>query len=176
VPQSRHRKSKARKKPKGLYASPPPRPGNKSRNVRTVAILIVAVVAVAIVAYVLWRRGTQQAEGPETVTASGLKYVDLVVGDGPSPQIGQTLSVHYTGTLLNGQKFDSSLDTGQPMEFQYGRTPMIKGWDEGLKTMKVGGKRKLTIPPGLGYGAAGRPPKIPPNSTLLFEIELLEIK
>lgn len=177
MPLSRHRKSKARKKPKGFYASPPPRnPGNKNRNVRVVAILIVAAVAVAIVAYVLWRRGTQQAGGPETVTASGLKYVDIVVGDGPSPQIGQTLSVHYTGKLLNGVQFDSSLDRGTPMEFQFGRTPMIKGWDEGLTTMKVGGKRKLTIPPALGYGASGRPPDIPPNATLLFEIELLSIK
>ena len=143
---------------------------------RTVGIIIVAVVAIAIVVYVLWRRGALRAEGPETVTASGLKYVDLVVGDGPSPQIGQTLSVHYTGTLLNGVKFDSSLDRGTPMEFQYGRTPMIKGWDEGLATMKVGGKRKLTIPPSIGYGARGKPPDIPPNATLQFEIDLLSIK
>jgi peptidylprolyl isomerase len=138
-------------------------------------IVIVALVAAAAIAWMLLRgRGE---EGPETVTASGLKYVDLVVGDGPSPQIGQTLSVHYTGTLLNGQKFDSSLDKGKPMEFQYGRSPMIKGWDEGLKTMKVGGKRKLTVPPSLGYGPTGNPDAdIPPNATLLFEIELLAIK
>jgi peptidylprolyl isomerase len=139
-------------------------------------MLIVAALAVAVVVYVFWRRGTQQAEGPETVTVSGLKFVDLVVGDGPSPQVGQTLSVHYTGTLLNGRKFDSSLDRNAPMEFQFGRDPMIKGWDEGLSTMKVGGKRKLIIPPALGYGARGKPPDIPPNSTLVFEIELLAIK
>ena len=142
---------------------------------RIIAIVIVAALAVALVGYVLTRRGTPAA-GSEVTTASGLKYVDLVVGDGPSPQIGQTLSVHYTGTLLNGQKFDSSLDRGTPMEFQFGRTPMIKGWDEGLTTMKVGGKRKLTIPPVLGYGARGKPPDIPPNSTLVFEIDLLGIK
>jgi len=176
VPLSRHRKSKAKKKPKGLYASPAPRnPANKGSNVRVVAIVIVAVIAVGIVVYVMWRRGRLEA-GLETVTLSGLKYVDLVVGDGPSPQVGQTLSVHYTGTLVNGEKFDSSYDRATPMEFQFRRSPMIKGWDEGLSTMKVGGKRKLTIPPALGYGAGGKPPDIPPNATLLFEIELLAIK
>lgn len=175
MPLSRHRKSKVRKKPKGLYASAPTRnPSSQSRNVRTVAILIVAAVAIGIVAWVMLRRGGQA--GPETVTASGLKYVDLTVGDGPSPQKGQTLSVHYTGTLMNGEKFDSSLDRGAPMEFQFGETPMIKGWDEGLTTMRVGGKRKLTIPPALAYGPRGKPPDIPPNATLQFEIELLAIK
>lgn len=141
---------------------------------RGLAILVVAALAVAVGTWVVLRRGGQSEQ--ERVTATGLKYVDLVVGDGPSPQMGQTLSVHYTGTLLNGEKFDSSLDRGTPMEFQYGRTPMIKGWDEGLKTMKVGGKRKLTVPPSLGYGPSGKPPDIPPNSTLVFEIELLAIK
>jgi peptidylprolyl isomerase len=175
VPQSRHRKSKARKKPKGLYASPPLRPGNKSRNVRTVAIVIVALVAVAIVAYVL-RRGAQQAEGPETVTPSGLKYVDLRVGDGPSPQIGQKLSVHYKGMLADGKEFENSYDTGRPYEFAIGRGEVIKGWDEGIMTMKLGGKRKLTIPPALAYGVRGQPPDIPPNSTLVFEVELVSIK
>jgi peptidylprolyl isomerase len=136
---------------------------------------LVAIMALGAVVYVLTHR-SQQAQGPETVTASGLKYVDLVVGDGPSPQVGQTLTVHYTGTLLNGRQFDSSRDRGQPMQFQYRRDPMIKGWDEGLSTMKVGGRRKLTIPPALGYGLSGKPPDIPPNSTLLFDIELLDIK
>lgn len=175
MPQSRHRKSKARKKPKGLYASPPSRPGNKSRNVRTVLIVIVVVVAVAIVAYVL-RRGAQQAEGPEIVTASGLKYVDLRAGDGPSPQIGQKLSVHYRGTLSNGKEFENSYDSGRPYEFAIGRGEVIKGWDEGIMTMKLGGKRKLTIPPALAYGVRGQPPDIPPNSTLVFEVELVGIK
>jgi peptidylprolyl isomerase len=175
VPQSRHRKSKARKKPKGLYASQPTRPANKSRRLRTILIVIVAVVAVAFVVYVL-RRGAQQAEGPEIVTASGLKYVDLRMGDGPSPQMGQKLSVHYKGMLINGNEFENSYDTGRPYEFAIGRGEVIKGWDEGIMTMKLGGKRKLTIPPALAYGVRGQPPDIPPNSTLIFEVELVGIK
>ena len=137
---------------------------------------LVAVFALSFVVYVLVRRG-QQAAGPEVVTASGLKYSDVFVGDGPSPQPGQTISVHYTGTLTNGKKFDSSFDHGgQPYTFKIGTGVVIKGWDEGLMTMRVGGKRKLVIPPNLGYGMRGNPPDIPPNSTLLFDVELVEIK
>jgi peptidylprolyl isomerase len=146
----------------------------KARNLRTILILIVAAIAVGFAAWVMLRQRGQA--GPETVTASGLTYVDLAVGDGPSPQIGQTVSVHYTGTLLNGQEFESSLRTGVPYDFQIGRGEVIKGWDEGIMTMKVGGKRKLTIPPALAYGVRGSPPKIPPNSTLVFEVELMAIK
>ena len=111
--------------------------------------------------------------GAEVTTPSGLKYTDLLVGTGDSPKPGQMVTVHYTGTLENGTKFDSSVDRGQPFTFQIGVGRVIKGWDEGVMTMKVGGKRKLVIPPGLGYGARGAGGVIPPNATLLFEVELL---
>jgi hypothetical protein len=109
-------------------------------------------------------------------TPSGLKYEDTVVGTGESPQAGQEVTVHYTGTLEDGTKFDSSLDRGQPFKFKIGVQQVIKGWDEGVMTMKVGGKRKLVIPPQLGYGARGAGGVIPPNATLVFEVELLGVK
>jgi FKBP-type peptidyl-prolyl cis-trans isomerase/Domain of unknown function (DUF4440) len=108
-------------------------------------------------------------------TQSGLKYEDIVVGTGASPQPGQEVAVHYTGMLDTGAKFESSLDSGEPIRFQIGVGRVIKGWDEGLMTMKVGGKRKLVIPPHLGYGARRVGP-IPANSTLVFEVELLSVK
>ncbi len=111
----------------------------------------------------------------QITTSSGLKYVDLVVGTGESPKEGQMVTVHYTGTFENGVKFDSSVDRGQPITFPIGAGRVIKGWDEGLMTMKIGGKRKLIIPPDLAYGARGRP-GIPPNATLLFEVELLGVQ
>lgn len=109
-------------------------------------------------------------------TESGLRYEDIVTGTGPSPQSGQEVTVHYTGTLEDGTKFDSSLDRGQPFKFKIGVGQVIKGWDEGVMTMKVGGKRKLVIPPQLGYGARGAGRVIPPNATLVFEVELLDVQ
>ncbi len=110
-----------------------------------------------------------------TVTASGLKYEDKVVGTGASPKTGQRVTVHYTGTLVNGTKFDSSLDRGQPFTFVIGTGSVIKGWDEGVATMKVGGKRILYVPAALGYGSRANGP-IPANSDLIFEVELLAVQ
>jgi peptidylprolyl isomerase len=112
----------------------------------------------------------------QVTTASGLKYVEITEGTGELPAKGQTISVHYTGTLENGQKFDSSRDRNSAFEFQIGEGQVIKGWDEGLSTMKVGGRRKLIIPAELGYGARGAGGAIPPNATLIFDVELLKIK
>ena len=106
-------------------------------------------------------------------TASGLQYEDLALGTGEDPVPGRKVNVHYTGWLTNGTKFDSSHDRNQPFSFVLGQGQVIKGWDEGVASMKVGGKRKLTIPPELGYGARGFPGAIPPNSILVFEVELL---
>ncbi|HKQ08512.1 MAG TPA: FKBP-type peptidyl-prolyl cis-trans isomerase [Blastocatellia bacterium] len=119
--------------------------------------------------------GCGQKTGSEVTTASGLKYVDEVVGTGEKPRLGKMVVVNYTGTLTDGTKFDSSLDSGQPYEFRIGTGTVIRGWEEGILSMHVGGKRKLIVPPELGYGAQGKG-KIPPNATLIFEIELLGVK
>jgi len=111
----------------------------------------------------------------EITTPSGLKYTDLQVGDGAEAKAGQQVSVHYTGWLTDGQKFDSSKDRNQPFEFTLGAGMVIKGWDEGVQGMKVGGVRRLTIPAQLGYGARGAGGVIPPNATLVFEVELLGV-
>ena len=142
------------------------------RNLRIGAIILVAVIAIAAVAYFMTRRGDTQA-GAEITTPSGLKIQDLKVGDGASPQPGQTVMVHYIGWLENGTEFNNSYKLGRPAQFRMGE--LIKGWDEGLSTMKVGGKRRLFIPSNLAYGVKGSPPNIPPNSNLKFEIELLRV-
>ena len=115
-----------------------------------------------------------------TTTASGLQFIDTVVGTGAAPKAGQTCVMHYTGWLydngVKGKKFDSSVDRGDPFEFPLGQKRVIGGWDEGVASMKIGGKRTLIIPPALGYGARGAGGVIPPNATLMFDVELLGVK
>jgi len=120
-------------------------------------------------------KAEQTSEENMVTTPSGLKYIDIEEGDGAMPQKGQTVVVHYTGTLEDGSKFDSSRDRNRPFSFKLGVGQVIKGWDEGVGTMKVGGRRKLIIPPELGYGSRGAGGVIPPNATLIFDVELLEV-
>jgi FKBP-type peptidyl-prolyl cis-trans isomerase len=115
-----------------------------------------------------------KVSGQPTTTASGLQYWDIVVGTGPSATPGNVVKVHYTGFLTSGEKFDSSRDRGEPFSFPLGGGQVIKGWDEGVAGMKVGGQRQLRIPPALGYGANGAGSAIPPNATLVFDVELLD--
>lgn len=121
-----------------------------------------------------------QPQGKTMTTQTGLKFIDTTVGTGASPKAGQTCVMHYTGWLSNGgekgKKFDSSVDRGSPFEFPIGKQRVIAGWDEGVASMKVGGKRTLIIPPELGYGARGAGGVIPPNATLIFDVELLAVK
>ncbi len=139
-----------------------------------------AVVIAAIFAAGIPTATTAQTAGSTMTTPSGLKMTDTKVGTGATPKAGQTCVMHYTGWLYQngakGQKFDSSRDRGQPFEFPLGMGRVIKGWDEGVATMKVGGQRTLIIPPELGYGARGAGGVIPPNATLIFEVELVGVK
>ena len=120
--------------------------------------------------------GPTKVTGAPTKTASGLEYWDIKVGTGAVAQSGQHVGVEYTGWLTNGKKFDSSVGSGKPFDFMLGAGQVIKGWDEGVAGMKIGGKRQLRIPPDLAYGAQGYSGLIPPNSTLIFDVKLLEVK
>jgi peptidylprolyl isomerase len=116
-----------------------------------------------------------KVSGQPTTTPSGLQYWDIVVGTGATATPGSTVKVHYSGFLTSGQKFDSSRDRGEPFSFPLGQGQVIKGWDEGVAGMKIGGQRQLRIPPQLGYGAEGAGGVIPPNATLIFDVELLGV-
>ncbi len=152
----------------------------KQRNQR-IAIILILLLAVAGGAYLIFGdlisgKTAAPVDAEMVTTQSGLQYQDTLVGTGATAKSGDTVSVHYTGTLTDGSKFNSSLDRNMPFEFTLGARRVIAGWDEGVVGMKVGGKRKLVVPPDLGYGPAGYPPVIPANATLIFEIELLAIK
>ena len=139
-------------------------------------LLVMAVAALFAAILVLPALAADKKGKKMITTASGLKYVDLVEGTGKSPSKGKVVSVHYTGTLDNGRKFDSSVDRNEPFSFVIGVGQVIKGWDEGVMGMKVGGKRQLIIPANLGYGARGAGGVIPPNATLHFDVELLGVQ
>jgi FKBP-type peptidyl-prolyl cis-trans isomerase len=143
------------------------------------AIILAATIALAQAGAKSERPNTNaptKITGEGTTTSDGLQYWDIKVGTGRTAEKGQTVKVHYTGWLTNGKKFDSSVDAGRPFTFHLGQGDVIKGWDEGVAGMKVGGKRQLKIPPQLAYGAQGYPPVIPANSTLIFDVELLGVQ
>ena len=165
---------------------------NLPRAAALAAAILVATAAVAVVTFTpgsftaalfaqaFIQEALAQTNSTPITTPSGLQIIDTKVGTGPSPRTGQICVMHYTGWLYEngkkGKKFDSSVDRGEPFEFPIGTHRVIAGWDEGVATMKVGGKRTLIIPPELGYGARGAGGAIPPNATLMFDVELLGIK
>jgi peptidylprolyl isomerase len=146
-------------------------------NLFALAALAITIVAISFVAM---PPAIAQTPGKAMTTASGLQIIDSKAGTGATPKPGQICVMHYTGWLYEdgkkGKKFDSSLDRNEPFEFPIGARKVIAGWDEGVATMKVGGKRTLIIPPSLGYGARGAGGVIPPNATLIFDVELLDVK
>lgn len=152
-----------------------------------VAIITVVLTALVVFAQTPAQKPKIQVVRPNTnaptkvtgdgvKTESGLQYWDIKLGLGPLAKTGDHVKVHYTGWLTTGKKFDSSVGTGQPFDFTLGQSEVIKGWDEGIVGMKVGGKRQLRIPPELAYGAAGHPPQIPENATLIFDVQLVAVK
>ncbi|MBI5855420.1 MAG: FKBP-type peptidyl-prolyl cis-trans isomerase [Nitrospirae bacterium] len=147
-------------------------PGTRTRN-----LLVIVIIGLGYLASTVGVGGSASAIKEAFVTTeSGLQYVDLSVGTGRQAEVGDTATVHYTGWLANGTKFDSSVDRNEPFSFRVGAGQVIKGWDEGVGTMRTGGKRKLIIPPDLGYGARGAGGVIPPDATLTFEVELLGLR
>jgi FKBP-type peptidyl-prolyl cis-trans isomerase len=145
------------------------------KQIITAAILLLAAAALLAQAKPNTNAPTK-VTGDGVKTASGLQYWDIKVGTGDTAKDGSHVKVHYTGWLTNGKKFDSSVDAGQPFEFTIGRGDVIKGWEEGVSGMKVGGTRQLRIPPDLAYGQRGYPGIIPANATLIFDIQLLGVK
>jgi peptidylprolyl isomerase len=147
---------------------------------RPTIITACTTIALAIGSTAVLNTAMAQSPAKPVTTSSGLQIIDTKVGTGASPRQNQTAVVHYTGWLYTngakGAKFDSSVDRGQPFEFPVGQGRVIKGWDEGVATMKIGGKRTLIVPPQLGYGARGAGSAIPPNATLMFDVELLGVK
>jgi FKBP-type peptidyl-prolyl cis-trans isomerase len=145
-------------------------------RLRVIVCSMIAAVCITAAVHAGEKGGGKPVGGQTTTTESGLQYIDLVEGKGRKAEIGDTATVHYTGWLTDGTKFDSSLDRKEPFSFRLGAGQVIKGWDEGVSTMKVGGKRKLIIPSQLGYGPRGAGGVIPPNATLTFDVELLDLR
>src|ERR1700719_4510873 len=145
-------------------------------NTHLVPLFMILEIFTVVVGHAQSNTSPTKVTGKPTSTASGLQYWDIVVGTGDTAVAGKPVKVHYTGWLIDGKKFDSSLDRGQPFSFPLGGGKVIKGWDEGVAGMKEGGVRKLIIPSELGYGSRGAGKDIPPNADLVFEVELLKVQ